>query len=70
MDEKDMFAWKQGIMIKPGETVTIQLTEKRDNFKKTIIIENGNIIQKPDDIDILGVETPFDFEVRCIIRKN
>ena len=70
MDEKDICVWRHGVTIKPGETATIQLIEKRDNFKRTVIIEDGKVIQKPDDIDILGVGTPFGFEVRGLRRKN
>ena len=69
MDEKEIRVWKQGVTIKPGETATIQLIEKRDNFERTVIIEDGKVIQKPDDIDILGIDTPFGFEIRGLRRK-
>lgn len=70
MDDKEIGVWRPGITIKPGENATIQLIEKRDDFKRTVVIENGKIVDKPDDIDILGVETPFGFEIRGIRRKN
>lgn len=70
MDDKEIDVWRPGVTIKPGETVTIQLIEKRDNFERTVVIEDGKIVNKPDDIDILGVETPFGFEIRGLKRKN
>lgn len=69
MDDRE-YIWRQGITIKPGETATIQLIEKRDDFNRTVVIENGKVVDKPDDIDILGVDTPFGFEIRGIRRKN
>ena len=69
-NELETGVWRPGLTIKPGENATIQLIEKRDDFKRTVIIENGKIIDKPDDIDILGVETPFGFEIRGLRRKN
>ena len=69
MDDKE-YIWRPGVTIKPGETATIQLIEKRDNFERTVVIEDGKIVNKPDDIDILGVETPFGFEIRGLKRKN
>jgi len=70
MDDKEIGVWRPGVTIKPGENATIQLIEKRDDFKRTVVIENGKIVNKPDDIDILGVETPFGFEIRGLKRKN
>ena len=67
--ELETGVWRPGVTIKPGENAIIQLIEKRDDFKRTVVIENGKIIDKPDDIDILGSETPFGFEIRGLRRK-
>lgn len=68
--EKETGIWRPEVAIQSGENCTIRMIEKRDNLDRTVIIVDGKIIKKPDDVDILGIETPSGFEVRGLKRRD
>ena len=68
--------WKKGLIIRDdlGKEVTNQmkLTDRTTGkeIKRYVEIENGKVIRKPEDIDILGEETPKGFVLRGIALKD
>ena len=68
--------WKKGLIIRNdnGEEVTNQmmLTDRTTGkeIKRYVEIENGKVIIKPEDVEILGEETSKGFVLRGITLKN
>lgn len=60
--------WKPGIALQEGETCVMRLTE-RGKGKRKVVIKNGKIIEKPEDVDILGINTPFGFVIKGLKFK-
>lgn len=66
--------WKQQMIINGEQTFEMSITEKEGKGKisRTVIVRNGQIIEKPADVNILGKDTPDGFIVSGleIIRKR
>lgn len=59
--------------IKNQETCEIEITEKVGNsgkVKRKVKIQNGKVIEKPRDVDILGKETPDGFIIEGLQLKT
>lgn len=69
-----MSVWKPKMSIKNEETCEMQITEKigTGNITRKVIIKNGQVIEKPHDVNILGDITPDGFIVRGleIVKKR
>ena len=69
-----MTIWNQTFLIKGEETCEMEITEKegKGRISRKVKIQNGRVIEKPDDVNILGEETPDGFIVSGleIIRKR
>jgi hypothetical protein len=66
--------WKQPMLINGEQTFEMQITEKdgKGKISRKVIIQNGQVIEKPADVNILGEDTPEGFIVSGleIIRKR
>lgn len=68
--------WKKGLIIRDdyGKEVTNQmmLTDRTTGkeIKRYVEIENGKVVRKPKDVEILGENTPNGFILRGITLKN
>lgn len=66
--------WKQTMLIYGEQTFDMQITEKegKGRISRRVVVRNGKVIEKPEDVNILGEETPDGFIVSGleIIRKR
>lgn len=66
--------WKQPMLINGEQTFEMQITEQdgKGRISRKVIIQNGQVIEKPADVNILGEDTPEGFIVSGleIIRKR
>jgi len=67
-----MEVWKQKMIIKDEQTCELELIDKTGNseIKRKVIIKNGRVIEKPKDVDIIGENTPFGFEIAGLKLKR
>jgi hypothetical protein len=66
--------WKQPTLITGEQTFEMKITEKdgKGRISRTVIVQNGKVIEKPSDVNILGDNTFEGFIVSGleIIRKR
>ena len=66
--------WKQPTIISGEKTFEMQITEQdgKGRISRKVVVQNGRVIEKPADVNILGEETPEGFIVSGleIIRKR
>ena len=66
--------WKQTMLINGEKTFEMSITEKdgKGKISRTVIVQNGQVIEKPADVNILGEDTPDGFIVSGleIMRKR
>ena len=66
--------WNQTMFINGEQTMDIQITEQegKGRISRKVVIQNGKVIEKPADVNILGEDTPEGFVVSGleIIRKR
>lgn len=66
--------WKQPTLITGEKTFEMKITEKdgKGKISRTVIVQNGQVVEKPADVNILGDNTPEGFIVSGleIIRKR
>ncbi len=71
---KNVSIWKQTMLIHGEQTCEIKITEKEGEgrISRKVIIQNGKVVEKPSDVNILGEETPEGFIISGleIIRKR
>lgn len=69
-----MSVWKQPMIISGEKTFEMKITERdgKGKISRTVVVQNGQVIEKPADVNILGEETPEGFIVSGleIIRKR
>ncbi len=66
-----MDIWKPEMKLEK-KSCQIMLTEKISGkeIKRLVTIEEGEIIEKPDDVDLLGILTSEGFSVRGLQLKK
>lgn len=66
-----MDIWKFGMKLEK-KSFQMMLTEKFSGkeIKRLVTIEDGEIIEKPDDVELLGILTPEGFSVRGLQLKK
>jgi hypothetical protein len=66
--------WKPTMLIKGEQTCEMEIFEKEGEGKisRKVKIQNGKVIEKPADVNILGNETPDGFVISGleIVRKR
>ena len=66
--------WNQTMLIDGEQTFEMLITEQEGKWRisRKVIIQNGKVIEKPADVNILGEDTPDGFVVSGleIIRKR
>lgn len=69
-----MSIWKQTMLIKGEQTCEIEISEKigEGRISRKVKIQNGKVVDKPADVNILGEETPDGFIISGleIVRKR
>lgn len=69
-----MEKWKQTMLIKGEQTCEMEIFERDGEGKisRKVIIQNGKVIEKPADVNILGENTPEGFVISGleIVRKR
>lgn len=69
-----MSIWKQTMLIKGEQTCEIEISEKEGEgrISRKVKIQNGKVIEKPADVNILGTETVDGFIISGleIVRKR
>lgn len=69
-----MSIWKQTMLIKGEQTCEIEISEKEGEgrISRKVKIQNGKVIEKPADVNILGTETKDGFIISGleIVRKR
>lgn len=69
-----MSIWKQTMLIMGEQTCEIKISEihGEGRISRKVKIQNGKVIEKPADVNILGEETPDGFIISGleIIRKR
>jgi hypothetical protein len=62
------------MLISGEKTFEMKITEKdgKGKISRTVVVQNGQVIEKPSDVNILGEDTPDGFIVSGleIIRKR
>jgi hypothetical protein len=66
--------WKQSDVINGGQTFEMEISERKGKgrISRKVVVQNGKVIEKPADVNILGEDTPEGFIVSGleIIRKR
>ena len=69
-----MAIWKQTMLIKGEQTCEMEIFEREGDGKisRKVKIQNGKVIEKPADVNILGEDTPNGFIISGleILRKR
>ena len=68
-----MAIWKSYMSIKDQKTCEIEITEKvgiSGKVKRKVKIQNGKVVEKPRDVDILGTETTDGFIITGLQLKT
>lgn len=66
--------WKQPTLINGEQTFEMQISEisGKGRISRKVVVQNGRVVEKPADVNILGEDTPEGFIVSGleIIRKR
>lgn len=66
--------WKQPTVISGEQTFELLISERegKGRISRKVVVQNGKVIEKPADVNILGENTPEGFIVSGleIIRKR
>lgn len=66
--------WNQTMLIDGEQTFEMLITEQegKGRISRKVIIQNGKVIEKPADVNILGENTPEGFVISGleIVRKR
>ncbi len=69
-----MIKWNQTMLINGEQTCEMEITEREGEgrISRKVKIQNGKVIEKPADVNILGTNTPNGFIISGleIVRKR